>query len=54
MASRRRPLPRGLLVLRYLFGFRGTALVVGAIGSNAQRDTAMEIEDYVETLVPPI
>jgi hypothetical protein len=42
----------GLLALRYLFGFRGGTLIANAIGPSAQRDTAMEVEDYVELLVP--
>ncbi|HEX2465043.1 MAG TPA: CSLREA domain-containing protein [Thermoanaerobaculia bacterium] len=48
------PLTDGLLVLRYLFGFRGPSLILSAIGSNAERDTAMEVEDYIATLVPAI
>ena len=34
----------GLLVLRYLFGFRGATLINGAIGTGASRTTAAEIE----------
>ena len=41
----------GLLVLRYLFGFRGLSLIDGSIGNNATRIQANEIEDYVESLV---
>lgn len=40
----------GLLVLRYLYGMRGAALVQYAIGDNAQRDTTPEVEDYLSTL----
>lgn len=38
----------GLLVIRYLFGLRGEALVSGAIGANATRTTAADIEDFLK------
>ena len=38
----------GLLLIRYLFGFEGDALINGAIGANATRQTAEEIEDFIE------
>ena len=38
----------GLLVLRYLFGFREGALIAGAIGNSASRTTATEIEAYIQ------
>ena len=41
----------GLLFLRYLFGFRGTPLIVGAVGAGAPRDTAPEIESYIAGLI---
>jgi hypothetical protein len=41
----------GLLVLRYLFGFRDATLINGAIGSGATRTTADEIETYIATLL---
>ena len=44
----------GLLVLRYLFGLEGDALVKGVIGSDATRVTAAEIETYLETLTPEL
>ena len=37
----------GLLLIRYLFGFRGEVLVEGAIGTGATRQTAVEIETYI-------
>lgn len=37
----------GLLLIRYLFGFEGEALISGAIGANATRRTAAEIEAYI-------
>ena len=42
----------GLLVLRYLLGLRGDALVAGATGSCASRDTAA-IEAYLAARVVP-
>jgi hypothetical protein len=44
------PLTDGLLVLRYLFGFRGSTLIAGAVAPGAPRDTAEEIESYIEGL----
>jgi hypothetical protein len=45
-----------LLALRYLFGFRGTALVSSAVGAGAQRDTGgdrgLHRESAVETSGP--
>ena len=37
----------GLLIIRYLFGLRGTALISGAVGSGATRTTASEIENFM-------
>jgi hypothetical protein len=42
----------GRLVLRYLFGFRGAALVDAALGDDAQRDTATAVVDHLEALLP--
>jgi hypothetical protein len=41
----------GLLVLRYLFGFRGSALIGGAIGPGCTRCTAGTIEPYIAALL---
>jgi hypothetical protein len=41
----------GVLVLRYLFGFTGTTLTGGAIGSGCTRCDAAAIEDYLAGLV---
>ena len=41
----------GLLVLRYLFGFGGDSLIVGAVTANATRTTATEIESYIESRI---
>ena len=37
----------GLLVVRYLFGFRGNSLITQALGSGASRTTAESIEAYL-------
>jgi hypothetical protein len=42
----------GLLVLRYMFGLRGAALVTSAVGAAATRATATAIESYLQTLMP--
>ncbi len=42
----------GLLIIRYLFGLRGDALIAGAIDPLAPRKTALEIETYLQTLMP--
>ena len=44
------PLTDGLVVLRYDFGFRGAALITGAIGRDCARCTAEEIEAFIESL----
>jgi hypothetical protein len=41
----------GLLLIRYLFGFRDDALVTGAVAEDALR-TTQEIELYLESLMP--
>ena len=43
-----KPLTDGLLLIRYLFGFSGDSLISGAIGSGAERDTAEEVEAYIQ------
>ncbi len=42
----------GLLVLRYLFGFRGDVLVADAVGEGATRSTAARIEAYLAGFLP--
>jgi hypothetical protein len=49
-----KPLTDGLLLIRYLFGFSGDSLISGAIGSGADRDTAEEVEAYIEERVPAL
>jgi hypothetical protein len=45
------PLTDGLMILRYLFGFRGTVLTTGAIGAGCSRCDAGAIEPYIATLL---
>ncbi|MGB2401557.1 MAG: hypothetical protein ACPH7H_07150, partial [Porticoccaceae bacterium] len=42
----------GLILLRYLFGLRGTMLTNGAVASDATRTTPEVIEEYVGSLLP--
>jgi hypothetical protein len=42
----------GLLLIRYLFGFSGDSLTAGAIGEEAERTTAEEIQAYIGDRVP--
>ncbi len=42
----------GILILRSLFGFTGDSLINGAIGDNANRTTATEIEDFIDSFLP--
>ncbi len=46
------PLTDGLLIVRYLRGMTGTALIQDAIGNGASRNTATLVERYLGTLVP--
>ena len=42
----------GLIILRYLFGIRGAALISNVLGTGATRTTATSIEQQVQTLLP--
>ena len=42
----------GLLILRYLFGLRGAALINGAFDPLGARTTAPDIQTYLQTLTP--
>jgi hypothetical protein len=42
----------GLLLIRYLFGFSGESLTAGALGEDADRSTASEIEAYIGDRLP--
>ena len=45
--GRTEPLSDGILVIRYLAGFRGDALTDGAVDPNGQRTTAAAIESHL-------
>jgi hypothetical protein len=47
-----RALTDGLLIIRRLFGFEGSALTAGALGSNATRTDAVVIANYIDGLKP--
>jgi hypothetical protein len=47
-----KPLTDGLLLIRYFFGFRGEALMSGAVGAGAERNTAEAIETYILARLP--
>jgi len=42
----------GVLIARYLFGFTGTTLTNGAIGTGATRTTAAQIQQFLSTYLP--
>ena len=42
----------GLLILRYLFGLEGDALITGVMPSDATRTTIVDIEAHLKTLLP--
>lgn len=42
----------GLLLIRYLFGFSGDALIAGAIGAGAARDTAAAVAADIKARIP--
>jgi hypothetical protein len=42
----------GLLNIRYIFGIRGTALIDDSLAKDCTRCSAVEIENYVESLIP--
>jgi hypothetical protein len=48
------PLTDGLLILRYLFGFTGSSLTLGALGQNAQRTDPAAIIAYLDCVRPDI
>jgi len=41
----------GIMILRYLFGLRGSALTNGAIGAGAMRTVPADIEAYIASLM---
>lgn len=52
--GQRDALSDGLMIVRYLFGLRGDALLDGAEVSNASRGTSSEIETHINKLMPNI
>jgi Leucine-rich repeat (LRR) protein len=40
----------GLMLIRYLFGFRGEVLIRNAVGANATRTTATQLEQYLQNV----
>jgi len=46
------PLSDGLLLIRYLFGFRDDALISDAVSAGAPRHTAEQIEAYIAARLP--
>jgi hypothetical protein len=46
------PIADGLLLMRYMFGLRGNALIFGATGQGATRATTPEIDEYIQSLMP--
>jgi len=42
----------GLMLLRYAFGLRGESLISGAVSTQGMRNTATDIEGYIESHMP--
>ena len=42
----------GLMLLRYAFGLRGESLISGAVSTQSLRNTATDIEAYIESYMP--
>jgi len=42
----------GLLIMRFLSGFRGDALLRNAVANDANRTSANDVESYVFALLP--
>jgi hypothetical protein len=42
----------GLMLLRYAFGLRGESLISGAVSTQSLRNTASDIEAYIESHMP--
>jgi beta-glucanase (GH16 family) len=45
-----RPLTDGLLIIRFLFGFEGEALVQGAVSNEAARATSQQLTNFLEQI----
>lgn len=48
MESNNKALTDGLIIIRYLFGFSGDALVAGALTGEGERNTAEEIKEHLD------
>ena len=46
------PLTDGILALRFLFGFSGSALVTGALDPDATRTAPAAVADFLDRLMP--
>jgi len=46
-----KPLTDGILIMRYLFGFRGDTLINGAVSTTATRKIAAELGANIESLM---
>ena len=46
------PLTDGLMLLRYLFGFRGAILVANALGADCERCNGPAIEGFIGSHLP--
>jgi hypothetical protein len=44
----------GLLILRYVFGLRGSVLIAGVVAQDASRASAEDIEAYLGALIPTL
>ena len=44
----------GLLILRYVFGLRGSVLIAGVVAQDATRTSAEDIEAYLGALIPTL
>jgi hypothetical protein len=42
----------GLMIVRYMLGLRGNALIAGAADPEGTRKTAAEIEAYIQAMMP--
>jgi hypothetical protein len=44
----------GLLILRYIFGLRGSVLITGVVAQDATRTSEEDIEAHLEVLIPSL
>ena len=48
------PLTDGILIMRYLYGFRGATLVAGAVSPTGTRQSAQDVEGFLQSYMPPV